>query len=117
MQMKSFRNGLVTATALSSAFWANAAWADCVSQAPVNPNQVVCDNPGTGGWNGSATNGIVVTVNAGSNVTTNVGGPAVISTGANSAVINAAGNFNNSWAPNFGINAASNTTTGHAPFD
>lgn len=109
MQMKSFRNGLVTATALSSAFWANAAWADCVSQAPVNPNQVVCDNPGTGGWNGSATNGIVVTVNAGSNVTTNVGGPAVISTGANSAVINAAGNFNNSWAPNFGINAGSNT--------
>lgn len=107
MRVRSYRGQLVAATVLSSAFFASPALADCVSQAPVNPNQVVCDNPGTGGWNGAATNSTVVTVNAGANVSTNVGGPAIISTGTNSAVINFGGNFNNSWSGIYGIDAGS----------
>jgi len=94
---------------LSSPLWATPALADCVSQAPVDPNQVVCDNPGTGGWNGASTASTVVTVNAGSTVSTNVGGPAVISVGANSAVINFSGSFDNSWNGLYGIDAGSSS--------
>lgn len=108
MRTRSYRNQLIAATVLSSAFVATPALADCVSQAPVNPNQVVCDNPGTAGWNGSASNGIVVTVNAGSTTSTNVGGPAVISTGTGSAVINFSGNFDGEVNPTaYGIDAGS----------
>ena len=110
MPKLSIRTSLYTATALTSALFATPALADCVSQAPVNPTQVVCDNPGTAGWNGSATNGIVVTVAAGSNTTTNVGGPAVISTGTGSAVINFSGLFNPPAAPVYGIDAGSTTS-------
>ncbi|MBS3928629.1 MAG: autotransporter domain-containing protein [Sphingomonadaceae bacterium] len=110
MRTRSYRNQLIAATVLSSAFVATPALADCVSQAPVNPNQVVCDNPGTAGWNGSASNGIVVTVNAGSTTSTNVGGPAVISTGTGSAVINFSGNFDGEVNPTvYGIDAGSAT--------
>ena len=47
MRTRSYRSYLVAATVLSSAFVATPALADCVSQAPVNPEQVVCDAPGT----------------------------------------------------------------------
>ncbi len=109
MPKLTIRTSLYTATALTGALFSQPAFADCVSQAPVNPNQVVCDNPGNAGWNGSATNGIVVTLNAGSTTTTNVGGPAVISTGTNSAVINFSGTFAPPAAPTFGIDAGSPT--------
>lgn len=109
MHKLSVRSSLYTATALTGVFFATPAMADCVSQAPVNPNQVVCDNPGNAGWNGSATNGIVVTVAAGSTTTTNVGGPAVISAGTNSAVINFSGVFAPPAAPTFGIDAGSSS--------
>ncbi len=98
------RTSLYTATAISGALFATPAFADCVSQAPVNPTQVVCDSPGTAGWNGSGTNGIVITLNAGSITTTNVGGPAVISAGTNSAVINFAGGGTPA-APVYGLDA------------
>lgn len=108
MRVRSYRGQLVAATVLSSAFFASPALADCVSQAPVNPNQVVCDNPGTLGWNGSATNGIAVTVNAGSTTSTSAGGPAMISTGTGSAVINFSGNFDGGvTTTTYGINAGS----------
>jgi hypothetical protein len=84
-----------------------AAMADCVSQAPVDPNQVVCDNPGTAGWNGAATNNLIVTLNPGSTTLTNVGGPAVISAGTGSAVINFSGNFVPSGTTVYGIDAGS----------
>ena len=84
MRTRSYRSYLVAATVLSSAFVATPALADCVSQAPVNPEQVVCDAPGTLGWDGSGTNNIVVTINAGSTVSTSPGGPAMISTGTGS---------------------------------
>lgn len=103
------RTSLYTATALTGALFAQPAFADCVSQAPVNPTQVVCDNPGNAGWNGSATNGVVVTLNAGSITTTNVGGPAVISTGTNSAVINFSGLFAPPASPIYGIDAGSSS--------
>ena len=106
MPKLTIRTSLYTATALTGALFAQPAFADCVSQAPVNPNQVVCDNPGNAGWNGSATNGIVVTVAAGSTTTTNVGGPAVISTGSGSAVINFSGLYNGG-AATYGIDAGS----------
>ena len=106
MPKLTIRTSLYTATALTGALFAQPAFADCVSQAPVNPNQVVCDNPGNAGWNGSATNGIVVTLNAGSTTTTNVGGPAVISTGSGSAVINFSGLYNGG-AATYGIDAGS----------
>lgn len=110
MRTRSYRNYLIAATVLSSTFVATPALADCVSQAPVNPNQVVCDAPGTLGWNGSGTNGIVVTVNAGSTVSSSPGGPALISTGTNSAVINFSGNFDGEVTPTvYGINAGSDT--------
>lgn len=110
MRSVSFRRYLVAATVLSSQFVATQALADCVSQAPVHPEQVVCDSPGTLGWNGTSTNAIVVTVNAGSTVDTSAGGSALISTGTGSAVINFAGNFNNG-APTFGIDAGSPAAT------
>ena len=108
MPKLTIRTSLYTATALTGALFSQPAFADCVSQAPVNPNQVVCDNPGNAGWNGSATNGIVVTLNAGSTTTTNVGGPAVISTGTGSAVINFSGLYNGG-AATYGIDAGSVT--------
>lgn len=108
MRFSSYRTCLVTATALSGALWSNAAWADCVSQAPVHPEQVVCDAPGTLGWNGSATDGIVVTINNAGSVLTSPGGPALISTGANSAVINFSGSFSGG-VPTYGIDAGSPT--------
>ena len=107
MPKLTIRTSLYTATALTGALFSQPAFADCVSQAPVNPNQIVCDNPGNAGWNGSATNGIVVTLNAGSTTTTNVGGPAVISTGTGSAVINFSGVFNGPGPITFGIDAGS----------
>ena len=109
MRKVSIRSTLYTATALTGALFASPAMADCVSQAPVNPTQVVCDNPGNAGWNGSATNGIVVTIAAGSTTTTNVGGPAVISTGTGSAVINFSGVYTGAVAPVYGIDAGSAT--------
>lgn len=110
MRTRSYRNRLIAATVLSSAFVATPALADCVSQAPVNPTQVVCDAPGTLGWNGSGTNSIVVTINAGATVSTSAGGPAMISTGTNSAVINFSGNFDGGVTPTvYGINAGSST--------
>lgn len=108
MRFSSYRTCLVTATAMSGALWSNAAWADCVSQAPVHPEQVVCDAPGTLGWNGSATDGIVVTINNAGSVLTSPGGPALISTGANSAVINFSGSFSGG-VPTYGIDAGSPT--------
>ncbi len=108
MRTRSYRSYLVAATVLSSAFVATPALADCVSQAPVNPEQVVCDAPGTLGWDGSGTNNIVVTINAGSTVSTSPGGPAMISTGTGSAVINFSGNFGGGVTPTvYGINAGS----------
>ncbi len=110
MQSHKLRNRLVAATVLSSAFWSNAAWADCVSQAPVNPEQVVCDAPGTNGWDGSATNAIVVTVNSSGTVSSSVGGPALISTGTNSAVINFSGLFDDTTGnATYGIDAGSSS--------
>ena len=103
------RTSLYAATALSGVFVASPALADCVSQAPVNPNQVVCAAPGGQGWNGAATNAIAVTVNSGTVINTNVGGPAVISTGTNSAVINFGGLFNGGVGTTYGIDAGSNT--------
>ena len=108
MRKVSIRSTLYTATALTGALFASPAMADCISQAPVNPNQVVCDNPGTAGWNGAATNAIVVTVNSGSTVTTNVGGPAIISAGTGSAVINFSGLYNGG-AATYGIDAGAVT--------
>ena len=110
MPKLTIRTSLYTATALTGALFSQPAFADCVSQAPVNPNQIVCDNPGTAGWNGTATNGIVVTLNAGSNTTTNVGGPAVISTGTGSAVINFSGVYNPGGVTVYGIDAGSTTS-------
>lgn len=101
-----YKTCLVTATALSGALWSNAAWADCVSQAPVHPEQVVCDAPGTLGWDGSGTDNIVVTVNSSASVLTSPGGPALISTGTGSAVINFAGTFSGG-VPTYGIDAGS----------
>ena len=110
MRTRSYRSYLVAATVLSSAFVATPALADCVSQAPVNPEQVVCDAPGTLGWDGSGTNNIVVTINAGSTVSTSPGGPAMISTGTGSAVINFSGNFDGAVTPTvYGINAGSSS--------
>lgn len=109
MRKLSVRSGLYTATALTGVFFATPAMADCVSQAPVNPNQVICAAPGGQGWNGAATNGIAVTVNSGAVINTNVGGPAVISTGTNSAVINFGGLFNGGASTTYGIDAGSNT--------
>ena len=109
MKIRTIRAALATATALSGALCSTAAWADCVSQAPVNPEQVVCDNPGTAGWNGSSTNNLVVTVLSGANVTTNVGGPALISTGSDSAVINFGGAFDPAGVTTYGIDAGSVT--------
>ncbi len=109
MRKITVRTSLYTATALTGALFAQPAFADCVSQAPVNPNQVVCDNPGGAGWNGGANNGIVVTVNGGASINTNVGGPAIISTGTGSAVINFGGAFNGGVGTTYGIDAGSNT--------
>lgn len=110
MRTRSYRSYLVAATVLSSAFVATPALADCVSQAPVNPEQVVCDAPGTLGWDGSGTNNIVVTINAGSTVSTSPGGPAMISTGTGSAVINFSGNFDGDVTPTvYGIDAGSSS--------
>ena len=109
MRKVTTRTALYTATALTGVLFATPAMADCISQAPVNPNQVVCDNPGTAGWNGAATNAIVVTVNSGSTVTTNVGGPAIISTGTGSAVINFSGLYNGG-AATYGIDAGAVTS-------
>ena len=111
MSSQKLRNRLVAATVLSSAFWSSAAWADCVSQAPVNPEQVICDAPGANGWNGSATSDIVVTVNSSGTVNSSVGGPALISTGSNSAVINFAGLFDDTTGnATYGIDAGSSTS-------
>ena len=107
MSKLTIRTSLYTATALTGALFSQPVFADCVSQAPVNPNEVTCDNPGNAGWNGSATNGIVVTINAGSTTTTNVGGPAVISTGTGSAVINFSGASNLGGTTVFGLDAGS----------
>lgn len=109
MKISKIRATLATATALSGVFCSTAAWADCVSQAPVHPEQVVCDNPGAAGWNGSSTDNLVVTVLNGATVTTNAGGPALISTGANSAVINFGGNFDPLGTITYGIDAGSPT--------
>ncbi len=110
MKIRMIRVSLAAATALSGALWSTAAMADCVSQAPVNPDQVVCDNPGTSGWNGAATDNQVVTVLAGATVSTNVGGPALISTGTTSAVINFGGLFDPAGVTTYGIDAATATT-------
>lgn len=110
MRAASFRRYLIAATVLSSQFIATQALADCVSQAPVHPEQVVCDNPGTIGWNGATTNAIVVTVNSGATVNSSLSGwPALISTGTNSAVINFAGSYDPLLPPVFGIDAGSAT--------
>jgi len=109
MKIKTIRAALATATALSGALCSTAAWADCVSQAPVNPEQVVCDDPGTAGWNGSSTNNLVVTVLSDANITTSAGGPALISTGTSSAVINFGGNFAPAGVITYGIDAGSGT--------
>ena len=109
MRKITVRTSLYTATALTGALFAQPAFADCVSQAPVNPNQVVCDNPGGAGWNGGANNGIVVTVNGGASINTNVGGPAIISTGTGSAVINFGGAFNGGVGTTYGIDAGLST--------
>jgi fibronectin-binding autotransporter adhesin len=103
------RTSLYTATALTGALFSQPAFADCVSQAPVNPNQIVCSNPGNNGWDGTATNNIVVTVTSGSTVSTSVGGAALINTGTGSAVINYGGLFNNGTGTTYGINAGSQT--------
>ena len=109
MPKLTIRTSLYTATALTGALFSQPAFADCVSQAPVNPNQVICATPGGQGWNGAATNAIAVTVNSGAVINTNVGGPAVISTGTNSAVINFGGLFNAGVGTTYGIDAGSNT--------
>ena len=109
MPKLTIRTSLYTATALTGALFSQPAFADCVSQAPVNPNQVICATPGGQGWNGAATNAIAVTVNSGAVINTNVGGPAVISTGTNSAVINFGGLFNAGVVTTYGIDAGSNT--------
>lgn len=111
MHAASFRRALIAATILSSQFVATEALADCVSQAPVSPEQIVCDDPGTLGWDGSGTNGIVVTVNSGATVNARLASwPALISTGTGSAVINFAGSFDPLVAPVFGIDAGSSAS-------
>lgn len=110
MRPLSTRSYLIAATVLSSAFISTQALADCISQAPVNASQVVCDNPGTLGWNGAATNGLVVTVNSGSTVSSSAGGPAIISEGTGSALLNFGGSFTPGGAPTvFGIDAGTTT--------
>lgn len=109
MRVSAFRTCLATATAMSGTLWSNAALADCVSQAPVHPEQIVCDAPGTLGWDGTNANAIVVTVNAGATVNTSAGGTALINAGTGSAVINFSGAYTGAVAPVFGIDAGAST--------
>jgi autotransporter-associated beta strand protein len=100
----------VTVAALSTTFMSSAAWADCVNQGPVHPEQVVCGPPGTQGYNGAATNGLAITVQGSTLVQTNVGGPALISAGTGSSLINFSGSFNNGTGSTRGIDAGTPST-------
>ncbi len=103
----------VTAAALSSTFIGSPAWASCVSQAPVDPKNIICGAVGATGWAGSATDGLKVTVETGATVSVppSPGAP-LISTGALSSVINNGGTYNNG-APGgtVGIDAGNHATS------
>jgi hypothetical protein len=106
---KRTRLAYVTAAALGSTFIGSPAWASCVSQAPVDPKSIICDNIGANGWEGSATDSLKVVVNAGATVLNNQDGtappPALITTGATSSLINSSGDENNGVGGSLGINS------------
>ncbi len=113
---KRARLAYVTVAALSSTFMSSEAWADCISQSPVDNASVICGGPGANGWGpnsgsfaNTAVNGLKVTVNAGATVTNSEGGSALINAGTGSSVINFSGSFSNGTAPTYGIDAGSNS--------
>ena len=111
---KRTRLAYVTVAAMSSTFIGSPAWANCVSQAPVDPKSIICDNVGANGWEGSATDGLKVVVNSGSTVLNNQDGtpppPALITTGASSSLINNSGDENNGVGGSLGINSGNHAT-------